>query len=327
MNIHSQARTTLKIREEIHASKGHMTIDEAVAHFNVSRSTIIKWRQRDTFEDRSHRPNTLHTALTPIQEEIVIELRRSLLLTIDDLLVVVREFIKSDMVRSSLIRLLKRHGVNRLKTLYIEQYGEEEVSKPKTFKAYEPGYLHVDIKYLPKMPDDPQKRYLLVAIDRATRWVHLKVITDKTAETASRFIKEVHQCCPIKIKTILTDNGKEFTDRFTANGEREPTGNHAFDQTCTELTIEHRLIPPKHPQTNGMVERFNGRISQVVKTTRFANAEEMTTTLQQYLKTYNHHIVQRNLEHLTPIQMMKKWHSEKPELFKKRVYEQAGLDI
>ena len=326
MNIHSQARTTLKIREEIHASKGHMTIDEAADHFNVSRSTIIKWRNRETFEDRSHRPQTLHTALTAVQEAIVVEIRRSLLLTVDDLLVVVREFIKSDMGRSSLIRLLNRHGVNRLKDLYIEQYGEEEVNKPKTFKDYEPGYLHVDIKYLPNMPNDPQKRYLLVAIDRATRWVHLKVITDKTADTASRFIKEVHAVCPISIKTILTDNGKEFTDRFTANGEREPTGSHAFDQTCTELTIEHRLIPPKHPQTNGMVERFNGRISQLVKTTRFADAKEMTSILQQYLKTYNHHIVQRNLDHLTPIQAMKKWYCEKPELFKNQVYEQAGLD-
>ena len=326
MNIHSQARTTLKIREEIHASKGHMTRAEAATHFNVSLSTIDKWRSRERFEDRSHRPNTLHTALTPIQETIVVELRRSLLLTVDDLLVVVREFIKPKMVRSSLIRLLKRHGVNRLKALYIEQYGEEETAKPKTFKDYEPGYLHVDIKYLPNMPDDPQKRYLLVAIDRATRWVHLKIVTDKTAETASRFIKEVYQVCPIKIKTILTDNGKEFTDRFTATGEREPTGEHAFDKACVELTIEHRLIPPRHPQTNGMVERFNGRISHVVKTTRFANAEEMETTLQQYLKTYNHHIVQRNLAHLTPIQAMKKWYREKPELFNKRVYEQTGLD-
>jgi len=59
MNVHSQARTTPKIREEIRASKEHMTIDEAAKHFNVSRSTIIKWRNRDSFEDRSHRPKTL----------------------------------------------------------------------------------------------------------------------------------------------------------------------------------------------------------------------------------------------------------------------------
>ena len=326
MNIHSQARTTPKIREEIRASKGRMTLDEAAEHFNVSRSTILKWRNRESVEDRSHRPKQIHTALTPIQEDIVVLLRRSLLLTVDDLLVVIREFIKADMVRSSLIRLLKRHGVNRLQDLYAEQSGESEADKPKSFKDYEPGYIHVDIKYLPNMPNDPQKRYLLVAIDRATRWVYLEVIDDKGAKTTAAFIQHLHEKCPVNIKIILTDNGKEFTDRFTANGEREPTGNHAFDKACAGLNIEHRLIPPKHPQTNGMVERFNGRISQLVKTTYFANAEEMTTTLEHYMKLYNQHIVQRNLGHSTPVQTMKEWYRKKPELFKKRVYNQSGLD-
>ena len=160
MNVHSQARTTPKIREEIHASKGCMTIDEAAKHFNVSPSTIIKWRNRDSFEDLSHCPKTLRTSLSKPQEAIVVELRRSLLLTVDDLLVVVREFIYDKMGRSSLLRLLKRHGVNNLKALYAEQSGEHEQPKPKTFKDYEPGYLHVDIKYLPQMPNDSQKRYL-----------------------------------------------------------------------------------------------------------------------------------------------------------------------
>ncbi|MBJ6612138.1 MAG: transposase, partial [Candidatus Thiothrix moscowensis] len=106
----------------------------------------------------------------------------------------------------------------------------------------------------------------------------------------------------------------------------EPTGNHAFDKACKGLEIEHRLIPVKHPQTNGMVERFNGRIAHLVKTTWFANAEEMKTTLEQYTKIYNHHIIQRNLGHSTPLQTMKEWYRKKPELFKKRVYDHSGLD-
>ena len=326
MNIHSQARTTPKIREEIRASKGRLTLEEAAKHFNVSRSTILKWRKRESVEDRSHRPRQIHTALTPLQEEIVVLIRRSLLLTVDDLLVVTREFIKPDMVRSSLIRLLNRHGVNRLQDLYAEQSGESETDKPKSFKDYEPGYLHVDIKYLPNLPNDPQKRYLLVAIDRATRWVYLEVIHDKSAKTTAAFIRRLHEHCSVNIKIILTDNGKEFTDRFTANGEREPTGNHAFDQACAELNIEHRLIPPKHPQTNGMVERFNGRIAQLVNTTYFANAQEMTTTLEHYRTLYNQHIIQRNLGHSTPLQTLKEWYRKKPELFKKKVYNQSGLD-
>jgi len=75
-----------------------------------------------------------------------------------------------------------------------------------------------------------------------------------------------------------------------------------------------------------MVERFNGRISDLVKQTRFASASELETTLERYLKIYNHPIPQKALAHKTPIQALKKWQAENPELFVKRVYNLAGLD-
>ena len=42
-------------------------------------------------------------------------------------------------------------------------------------------------------------------------------------------------------------------------------------------------------------------------------------TLDNYVKTYNHRIPQRALNHLSPVQALKKWQAEKPELFVKRV--------
>ncbi|MGQ9983422.1 hypothetical protein ACUS51_28670, partial [Pseudomonas aeruginosa] len=41
---------------------------------------------------------------------------------------------------------------------------------------------------------------------------------------------------------------------------------------------------------------------------------------------YNHLIPQRALKHISPVQALKDWHAKKPELFKKRVYNQPGLD-
>jgi transposase InsO family protein len=108
---------------------------------------------------------------------------------------------------------------------------------------------------------------------------------------------------------------------------RIPSGKHAFDVLCKGLAIEHRLIAPRHPQTNGMVERFNGRISELVEQIRFGSAAELESTLRNYLKIYNDNIPQRALEHQTPIQALKKWRDKKPELFVKRVYDQARLDI
>ena len=56
----------------------------------------------------------------------------------------------------------------------------------KTFKTYEPGFLHVDVKYLPQMADETTRRYLFVAIDRATRWVFVRFMPAKTAANARR---------------------------------------------------------------------------------------------------------------------------------------------
>jgi transposase InsO family protein len=81
-------------------------------------------------------------------------------------------------------------------------------------------------------------------------------------------MQQVKEKAPFKIPTVLTDNGKSFTDRFTRAGECKPSGNHEFDQECQADGIEHRLIKPGGPQTNGMVERFNGRISDVLATRR-----------------------------------------------------------
>lgn len=65
---------------------------------------------------------------------------------------------------------------------------------------------------------------------------------------------------------MLTDNGKESADRLFASSEREPSGRPVFDQLRDILGIEHRLTKPRTPKTNAMVERINGRISDVLDT-------------------------------------------------------------
>jgi transposase-like protein len=326
--LHSQARTTHLIREEIRTS----TLSQAALArlYNVTRQTIRKWQDRESPVDGSHCPITMYTTLTPAQELIVVELRTTLLLPTDDLLAVTREFINPAVSRAGLGRCLRRHGVSDLRALIAVKDGETSVVK-KTFKDYEPGFLHIDIKYLPQMPDETARRYLFVAIDRATRWVYMEIYANQTDDSSVDFLSKVKAACPIKIIKLLTDNGSQFTDRFTSKkkdpeGKRIPSGKHVFDVLCKQFEIEHRLIPPRHPQTNGMVERFNGRISEIVNQTRFGSAAELESTLRNYVKIYNHSIPQRALKHQTPIQALKKWHEKKPDLFVKRVYNQTGLD-
>ncbi|MEC5158928.1 transcriptional regulator with XRE-family HTH domain [Janthinobacterium sp. CG_S6] len=78
--------------------------------YNVTRQTIRKWQERDSAEDRSHRPDTLRTTLTPVQEAIVVELRTTLLLPTDELLAISREFINPAVSHAGLGRPANRPG-------------------------------------------------------------------------------------------------------------------------------------------------------------------------------------------------------------------------
>jgi transposase InsO family protein len=294
---------------------------EALARrYGVTAPTVRKWRERDSTADGSHRPHTLHCTLTEAQEAVAMEIRRTLWLPLDDLLVVVREFLNPAVSRSGLARCMKRHGLNARPV--------EDKDAPivrKTFKDYAPGFLHVDIKYLPQMADETARRYLFVAIDRATRWVYLRIYADQSETSSTDFLRRLHAAAPMTIEKLLTDNGSQFTDRFT-HKTKAPTGQHAFDRECALLGIEHRLIKPRHPQTNGMVERFNGRISDILATTRFRSREDLQTTIERYVKLYNDHLPQKALGHKTPLQAMRTWREQKPELFVRKTKNQAGLD-
>ena len=319
--LHKLARTTPAVRTEMAASTD--SVATLACRHGVSQATARKWKNRSTPFDLSHTAHKLQTTLSPAQELVVVELRRTLLLPLDDLLRVTREFMCPQVSRSGLDRCLRRHGVGSLNALKPAVPKEPH----KAFKAYEPGYLHMDVKYLPQMVNEGKRSYLFVAIDRATRWVYVAIKTDKTAASAKSFLNALHKACPIKITKLLTDNGKEFTDRLFASREREPSGNHEFDQLCTALGIEHRLTKPRTPKTNGMVERFNGRISDVLNTNHFISGQDMRETLLRYTTLYNHQFPQSALKSKTPMQAMKDWYKTHPHLFHKKPYDRRGCDI
>ena len=180
ISLHQQATTTPKVRAAIQASPEPAWM--VAERCGISEQTVWKWRKRDSVHDRRHTPHRLQTTLTPAQEAVAVALRRSLLLPLDDLLSVVREFLNPNVSRSGLDRCLRRHGAGNLREL--------KPATPRTahrpFKAHAPGYLPIDVKYLPQMADEDRRRYLFVAIDRATRWVFVRIYPTKTAVNARR---------------------------------------------------------------------------------------------------------------------------------------------
>lgn len=320
LTLHPLARTTPRVRAELKAASASISHAELATQYGLSLDTVRKWRMRDSTADRSHRPARMHTTLSPAQEAVAMAIRETLWLPLDDLLVVVREFLNPAVSRSGLARCLKRHGLNRIP---VEDKPERKPTR--TFKDYVPGFMHVDIKYLPQMPNETTRRYLFVAIDRATRWVFAHIYPDQSDASSTDFLRRLTRASPIKISKVLTDNGSQFTDRFTARGKL-PSGKHAFDRECALLGIEHRLTPPRSPQTNGMVERFNGRISDVLATTRFRSSEDLETTILRYVMLYDNHLPQRALGQKTPLQALQQWHKERPDLFVRQPRNQPGPD-
>jgi hypothetical protein len=59
--------------------------------------------------------------------------------------------------------------------------------------------------------------------------IHQSPISEGGWTGAGYIVSDPQQkACPIKMQKILTDNGKEFTDRLFASRERQATGNHEF---------------------------------------------------------------------------------------------------
>ncbi len=304
---HSNARTNQHVREIIQQS--NLTNVELANNYNVNVKTIAKHKNRDFLNDKSSRPKRIHYALTPLEKELIKVVRTMTWMELDDLADTIVDIIPNAN-RSNAYRTLKAFDINRVP--------QEQKEKAKKFKEYEPGYLHIDVTYLPKF--DKQKYYLFVAIDRATRLLYYKVYENKTAANAVSFLKECKEFFPFYLTHILTDNGLEFTDKW-AREKGFVSGNHKFDVECKDDEIEHRLTAPYTPQTNAMVERVNGTIKNAtIKAEEYDNIDDVKKDLNKFLIYYNfnrrHGSLKKELKVRTPFDAVQSWFQTKPEIFK-----------
>lgn len=65
---------------------------------------------------------------------------------------------------------------------------------------------------------------------------------------------------------------------FTADG---------FERACETLGVAHRKTWPYTPRTNGMVERFNGRVQREVLGITIASHGDLETLLRGFNQAYN----------------------------------------
>ena len=105
------------------------------------------------------------------------------------------------LTRSSLHRLFQRHAISCLPNA--------EGSRPRQkFKAYPIGYIHID---LGEVWTDEGKLYLIVAIDRVSKFAFAELHERATRRIAADFLRRLVERVPYAIHTVLTDNGFQFT--------------------------------------------------------------------------------------------------------------------
>jgi len=209
MRLHANATTTPEMREFIQSSD--LSVSQLSKVLNISEATVRKWRKRDGVIDKSHRPKTIASKLSPLQEHVVVELRRYLLLPLDHLLQVVREYIHPDISRSALDRCLRRNGVSSLKGL--KPGVDDEARKQNPYKDYIPDFVHVSVNKLPDFEGE-EGMYLFVGLDPEVRWVYVDIYKDKTADAAARYIQVVLNEAPFSVQKVLAGNLKKFVSQY-----------------------------------------------------------------------------------------------------------------
>jgi transposase InsO family protein len=309
LQIHPNARTTPVVRAEIARSQERTGV--LARRYGVSTETVRKWRQRgaEDCQDHSARPHQLPWKATEEERAVVCALRRITNFALDDLTFVVTHFLPH-LNRDSIWRILKTEGLNRRPT----PISSRPVKGKGTFKEYDLGFIHIDIKHLPKLRasnGERRKRYLYVAIDRCSRSVHLAVKEDETEKSAITFLREAAAAFPFRLTHVLTDNGSCFTP--------------AFAQACAELGAKYRHTKPYTPQTNGMVERFNGRVSSEVLGITIYSHRDLEQLLRGFNAAYNARR-QRVLDGKTPNQVVAERLKARRKLASSKTQGRAGPD-
>ena len=130
-------------------------------------------------------------------------------------------------------------------------------AKPYEQMQYPGQRVQVDVKVVPlKCLTNPEERlYQYTAIDEYTRLRYLGAYPEQSTYSSADFLEKMvawFKRRGVRVECVQTDNGIEFTNRFSTNKKDCLT---RFELTAARLGIRHKLIRPYTPRHNGKVER------------------------------------------------------------------------
>ena len=232
-------------------------VSRASRKYNKARSYIYFWQARwdgsvASLACRSRRPHSHPKAHTEAELKLIRDMRRR-----NPALGMVELW----------YRLRKRGYTRRPESLFrvmrkLGMFPPAKKQTPYKPKPYEPmthpgERVQVDVKVVPKRciadPELPLFQY--TAIDEFTRLRFLAAYPEQSTYSSADFLKRLIKWYTrrgIRVECVQTDNGIEFTNRFSSNKKNKLT---LFEQTANQLGIRHKLIRPYTPRHNGKVER------------------------------------------------------------------------
>ena len=232
-------------------------VSKACRKYNKCRSYIYFWKARfdgsiESLACHSRKPHSHPNQHT--EEELILirnMRRRNPKLGIVELWARLRNRGYTRCLES-LWRVLRREGL-------AEKEKPRKKYKPKPYEQMQyPGQrFQIDVKVVPRscIADPLLKLYQYTAIDEYSRYRILGAYAEQSTYSSADFLRRVvvaFQRKGIKVECVQTDNGFEFTNRFSNSKRDIPT---LFEDTAKELGIRHKLIRPYTPRHNGKVER------------------------------------------------------------------------
>lgn len=246
----------MKYRQSLVSFALKYGVSRASRKYNKARSTIYFWlsRYNGTIESlacRSRRP-CYHPAQHTEDELSLLRRmrRRNPDLGLCELWWRTRERGYTRTI-VSMYRVLKRLGLQPASTPKPKY-----VPKPYEQMLYPGQRVQIDVKYVPcacLVGDAKGKRfYQYTAIDEYSRQRYVEAFEELSTYSSAAFLKNALRFFRFPIECVQTDNGIEFTNRFSATKRDLPT---LFEATAASLGIRHKLIRPYTPRHNGKVER------------------------------------------------------------------------
>jgi len=238
-------------------------------------------------ENKSTRPRS-NPKETPIRiKERIIELRKSrqrcalkLKWQLDKEGIIIHKNTIQKIIKKE--GLTRKYRVRKLKYKYIKV----PLSRGEL--------VEIDVKYVPDLVKNRQY-YQFTAIDCASRWRYLKIYSDYSNFSSMIFLEELIGVAPFRIRAIKTDNGSNFTNRYTGYSKSSDPLNpklHCLDILCQKYNIIHYLIDPGKPAQNGKVERSHREDQEkFYERNKFKNLRELEIKIKLWNNEYN------NLEH------------------------------